>query len=440
MDPINEQLKAIFNAGLDAVKTDSAVKRWVKRRGNTLVINHQTYKLDSFKRIFIVGAGKGVAPMAGVLKQILGDYLYRGMVIVKNGHAGDLDAVEVVEAGHPHPDQAGFEASRRLAGMVEEATADDLVFCLITGGASSLLTLPIDGITLEDKQTVTHVLLECGADIQEINTIRKHLSGIKAGQLAKKAYPAQVITLIVSDVIGNQYTDIGSGPTAPDHTTFQSCWNIITSYGLEDRLPANVIRRIEAGVHGRIPETPKENDPVFERVNNMIVADNLLALQAAQTKAERLGYNTLILSSALEGESRQVARFLAAIAMEVRQTHHPIAPPACLIIGGETTVQVKGSGKGGRNQELALAMALSLKAADNIYALCAGSDGSDGMTDAAGAIIDNTTVGQARSEKRDPWMYLNNNDSYNFFKPMGNLVITGPTLTNVMDINIMIIP
>lgn len=440
MDLVKEQLKAVFNAGLDAVKTDSAVKKWVKRRGKTLVINHRTYNLDSFKRIFIVGAGKGVAPMAGVLEQMLGEYLYRGLVIVKNGHAGDLDLVEVVEAGHPHPDRAGFEASRRLAGMVEEATADDLVFCLITGGASSLLTLPIDGITLEDKQTATQVLLECGADIQEINTIRKHLSGIKAGLLAKMAYPAQVITLIVSDVIGNQYTDIGSGPTAPDHTSFQSCWKIITRYGLEDRLPARVIGRIKAGVHGRVSETPKENDPVFERVKNVIVADNLLALQAAQTKAELLGYNTLVLSAALQGESREAARVLAAIAMEVRQSHHPIAPPACLIIGGETTVRIKGNGKGGRNQELALALALSLNAAENIHALCAGSDGTDGMTDAAGAIIDDTTVGQAISEKRDPWKYLNNNDSYNFFKSMGNLVVTGPTLTNVMDINIMIIP
>ncbi len=440
MDPIKQQLKAIFNAGLNAAKTDSAVKKWVKRQGTSLVINHQTYNLDSFKRIFIVGAGKGVAPMAGVLEQMLGDYFYRGIVIVKKGHTVDLKAIEVVEAAHPHPDRAGFEASRRLAGMVEAATADDLVFCLITGGASSLLTLPIDGITLEDKQTATHVLLECGADIQEINTIRKHLSGIKAGQLAKKAYPAQVITLIVSDVIGNQYTDIGSGPTAPDHTTFQSCWNIITRYGLEKRLPAKVIKRIKAGVQGRIPETPKENDPVFERIKHVIVADNLLALKAAQTKAESLGYTTLVLSSALQGESREAARVLSAIAMEVRQTHHPIAPPACLIIGGETTVRVKGSGKGGRNQELALAMALSLKDADNIHALCAGSDGTDGMTDAAGAVIDNTTVEQASAEKCDPWTYLNNNDSYHFFKPMGNLVITGPTLTNVMDINIMIIP
>ncbi|WDP88826.1 MAG: glycerate kinase [Desulfobacter sp.] len=440
MKTINTHLTAIFNEGLRAVRTDNAVKKWVKREGNTLFINQQAHDLDSYKKIFVIGAGKGAAPMAGALEQILGDRLYRGMVIVKNGHRANLQKIEVAEAAHPRPDRAGLAASRRMAGMLAEAGEKDLVFCLITGGASALLTLPVEGISLEEKQAATDVLLDCGADIREINTIRKHLSAIKAGNLAKKAFPARGITLIVSDVIGSEFTDIGSGPTAPDPTKFADCREIISKYKLETRLPSGVIEHIEAGIQGRVPETPKQGDPVFGNVTNTIIADNRLALQAARTKAEALGYNTGILASGLQGEAREVARVLASIAMEVRQAGQPLAPPACLIMGGETTVHVTGSGRGGRNQELALALAICLKETRDIYALCAGTDGTDGMTDAAGAVIHSTTVEQAISKHLDPVKYLDNNDAYNFFRPLGSLVITGPTLTNVMDINIIIIP
>lgn len=440
MENIKEQLKEVYNAGLMAVKTDNAVKNNVQKQGNVLVVNQQTYNLDYYKKIYVVGAGKGVAPMAKALEEILGDHLYGGMVIVKYGHGLDLETIKVVEAEHPTPDQAGLEASKQLVDLMDETTEEDLVICLITGGASSLLTLPLEGITLEDKQKTTRVLLECGATIHEINTIRKHLSAIKAGRLAEIAYPAHIITLIVSDVIGSQHTNIGSGPTAPDHTTFKDCKKIITKYHIEDNLPENVIKLIEGGIEGRIAETPKEEDQIFDNVNNMIIADNLLSVSAAKEKAKELGYNAVVFSSTLQGEAREVARALASIAIEVRNNGNPIETPACILIGGETTVHIHGNGKGGRNQELALSMAIELKDADDIYVLCAGSDGTDGPTDAAGALIDNTTYEKAMKAGMDPWEYLDNNDSYNFFKPLDQLLVTGPTLTNVMDINVIIIP
>jgi len=437
---IRENLKSIFNAGLNAVRPDEAIKAAVKRQGNILVVNQQTYNLDYYKKIFIVGAGKGAAPMAMAMEEILSDNLYAGLIIVKNGHGLELQTTRVLEAAHPTPDAAGLDASKQMIEFLEETGEEDLVLCLITGGASSLLTLPIDGLSFEEKQNTTNVLLECGATIQEINTIRKHLSKIKAGRLAEIAYPAHVATLIVSDVIGNQFTNIGSGPTAPDHTTFEDCLKIIAKYKLEEKLPESVIKIMNDGVEDRIDETPKEDDQIFDNVNNSIIADNLMAMQAAKAHAEKLGYNSMLLASTMQGEAREVAKALAAIAKEVKQNNNPVQAPACILIGGETTVNIKGDGKGGRNMEFALALALDIANEEGIHALCAGSDGTDGPTDAAGAMVNCDTVDNAERAGLDSTAYLDNNDSYSYFKKLGNLFVTGPTLTNVMDINIILIP
>jgi glycerate 2-kinase len=432
-------MEEILKAGLDAVDPEQAVRRYVRRDKEALIVGETSYSLDRYRRIILVGAGKGTAPMAKALEDILGDKMTGGRIIVKYGYGMPLKRTQVVEAGHPIPDEAGLSGAEELLTQLKECTEEDLVICGFSGGGSALLPAPIPPFTLEQKQACTRLLLECGASIDEINAIRKHLSRLKGGQLAKEAYPATVISLLLSDVVGDRLDVIASGPTVPDESTYQDCLGIVEKYDLVERLPKGVVERFKAGAAGEVAETPKQGDPLFSRVQNLIVGNNRECLLAAREKATSLGYNTIVLSSQIEGEAREVARVLAAIAKEIHQAGIPIAPPACVLAGGETTVTIHGSGKGGRNQELALACAMAIDGWEGISMFSAGTDGTDGPTDAAGAIVDGTTCRRAREAALDPNASLMENDSYSFLESLGDLLKTGPTRTNVMDIICMLI-
>lgn len=434
-----KHLRSIFEAGLEAVDPARAVSRAVRREGDQLLVGGGAYRLTDYERVSVIGAGKAGAPMAAAMEQILGDRLAEGRVTVKYGHTVPLKKVKIQEAGHPIPDQNGIEGAEAIRGVAARAGERDLVFCLISGGGSALLVSPAEGIDLKEKQAATSELLACGASIDEINALRKHLSRLKGGQLARLCSPAAVVTLILSDVVGDPLDVIASGPTVPDSSSFGDCLEIVSRYGLSGKLPKSVIRRLEEGADGALPETPKEGDPIFGRVRNEIVGNNLSAVLEASRKAESLGYTPLILSTRIEGETRDVAGVHAAVFREVLATGHPVQPPACILSGGETTVTLKGRGKGGRNQEFALVVALHLKGTDGIHFLSAGTDGTDGPTDAAGAFADGTTVERARALQMEARLYLEENDSYPFFDALGDLLITGPTNTNVMDLRIGLI-
>ena len=434
------ELEEVFHAGLGAVEPEEAVLRAVQRQGEEIVVAGRSYALADYERVFVVGAGKAGAPMAGAMEQVLGDRLTAGNVTVKYGHTAPLRTVRIEEAGHPIPDESGIRGAERILDRVRDAGERDLVFCVLSGGGSALLVSPAEGIGLEDKQKVTSELLACGASIGEINALRKHLSRVKGGQLARICAPATVVTLILSDVVGDPLDVIASGPTVPDGSSFPACMEIVERYGLSSRLPAAVMGILRAGVEGKLPENPKADDPILEKVQNVIVANNLAAVRAAAEKAKALGYTPLILSTLMEGETREVAVTHGAIFREVLQTGNPLKRPACILSGGETTVTIKGKGKGGRNQEFSLAVAESIRGVEGIYFLCAGTDGTDGPTDAAGAFADASTLDRGQAMGMDARDYLERNDSYNYFAALGDLLITGPTKTNVMDLRVCLIP
>jgi hydroxypyruvate reductase len=337
------------------------------------------------------------------------------------------------------PDEAGHTGARAIVGLAQQAGAGDLIFCVLSGGGSALLPCPADGISLDDKRQTTRILLDCGATIQETNAIRKHISKVKGGTLARLAFPATIISLILSDVIGDDLASIASGPTAPDATTFADCLSIARRYGVEKKIPTAVLHLLHRGADRRAEETPKVGDAVFRNVQNVLVGNNRLALEAARRGAQGLGYNTLLLSSFISGETREVAAVHGAIAREIIATGNPVDRPACVISGGETTVTIRGAGLGGRNQEFALAAAVETAGLDNVVILSGGSDGTDGPTRAAGAVADGTTVARAKRIGLDARLFLRNNDSYHFFEPLGDLLVTGPTFTNVMDLRLVLV-
>jgi glycerate 2-kinase len=436
---LRQDARAIFNAALRAVEPFELVKNQMRNQTNVLEIAGRGYDLSKYRNIYVVGAGKASARMASAIEEILGESPRSGIVIVNYGHSVPLSQIRVVEAGHPVPDEAGVSATKEIAALLSQAGADDLILCLISGGGSALLSYPAGNLSLQDKQAVTRLLLGCGAKIQEINTIRKHISEIKGGRLAQLAYPATMVSLILSDVVGDPIESIASGPTAPDGTTFLDCWRIIERYGLVERIPATVRDILERGMKGNFAETPKPGDRIFERVQNVIIGNNRTALLAAKRQAEGLGYNTLILSSFVEGEAREAALFHAAVAKEILSTDNPARRPACVISGGETTVTIRGDGLGGRNQEFALAAALEMQGVEGVVVLSAGTDGTDGPTDAAGAIVDGATTQRGRSQGLDASAHLAKNDSYHFFRVSDDLLVTGPTFTNVMDLRLILI-
>lgn len=438
-EQLRRDLQTIFQAALQAVEPGQAIRTHVRRHGQQLVVADRPYDLSQYEAVYVVGMGKAGAAMALAVEELLGDRLRGGHVIVKYGHGAPLKHIALHEAGHPIPDEAGVRATQTLLDALRGRRPRDLIICLISGGGSALSPAPVEGITLAEKQEATRLLLACGATIHEINALRKHISRIKGGQLARLASPAALITLVLSDVVGDALDVIASGPTVPDTSTFADCLQILRKYQLLDKIPGSIRCHLEAGAAGAIPETPKPGDPVFARAQTVLVGRNLQALEAASRQASALGYRALILSSAIEGETREVAKVHAGIAKEVLASGHPIAAPACILSGGETTVTLRGPGKGGRNQEFALALALDIRQLPGIAVLSAGTDGTDGPTDAAGAFADGTTCSRAEQLGLNPRAALDDNDAYPFFERLGDLLITGATQTNVMDVRVMLI-
>ncbi|GAB4535309.1 MAG: glycerate kinase [Anaerolineae bacterium] len=451
---IREQAWQIMRVALNAVEPGAAVKRHLHVVDDQLTVGNprspvQTCRLDDYDRVLVVGGGKAGAPMAAAVAEILGPRLTDGVVVVKHGHVLDDPAttgpIQIVEAGHPVPDEAGLRGANCMAEMLRDTGSRDLVLCLISGGGSALMTSPVPGISLADLQTLTQVLLRCGATINEINTIRKHISQLKGGQLAQLASPSRVISLILSDVVGDPLEVIASGPTVPDPTTFGDAWSILERYRVLDDIPPSIANHLRAGVQGDIPDTPKPGDPIFDKVHNVIIGSNRLAALAAAEEARRSGFDSLLLTTFLEGEAREVARAIASLAKGLvrGETMHPIGNPltrpACIILGGETTVTLHGDGKGGRNQEMALAAALALNNWEGVLIAFLATDGSDGPTDAAGAFVDGTTITRARQLGLEAEAYLARNDAYHFFQELGDLIITGPTNTNVNDLAIILV-
>jgi hydroxypyruvate reductase len=377
--------------------------------------------------------------MALAVERILGKRITSGLINVKHGHLAKLKRIKLNECGHPVPDESGVTGARRIAQIAEQAGEGDLILCLVSGGGSALLPYPADPITLAEKQATTKLLLNCGASIHEINSVRKHISAIKGGQFSRLAAPATVIALMLSDVIGDDLDVIASGPTAADGSTFAGAKAVLDKYGVWAQAPGAVRERIECGIRGLIPETPKPGDPTLSRTQNLIVGSNILAVNAAKSRARELGYRTMVLSTFIEGETKDVARMHAAIAKEVVHSGRPVKAPCCLISGGETTVTIRGNGLGGRNQEFALAAALDLAGMKNVCVLSGGTDGTDGPTDAAGAIADGRTIARACQAGLDAAAFLAENDSYHFFDPLGDLLKTGPTGTNVMDVRLVLV-
>jgi hydroxypyruvate reductase len=429
----------IFHAALAAVDPEEAIRRHLRIQAGTLSIGDHRYALNACERILVVGAGKAVAPMAKALEDLLGDRISAGMLVVKDGHGLPLKRIRIQEAGHPVPDERGVAGTLDILKLLEGATKRDLVICLISGGGSALLIAPSEGISLADKQAATKNLLACGATIHEINTIRKHLSRAKGGQLARAAHPAAMLSLILSDVVGDDLDVIGSGPTVPDRSVFQNAIDILQRYEIWDRTPASVRERLSQGAGGIIPETPKPGDPAFQGSAEVLVGSCLRALDAAAQTAAGLGYQPLVLSSKIEGEAREVAKAFAAMGKEILSSHHPLKPPACLLMGGETTVTLQGEGRGGRNQEFVLAGAIALAGTERMVMLAGGTDGTDGPTDAAGALADGRTIARAKALGMNPFAFLKRSDSYHFFQPLDDLIVTGPTRTNVMDVYMILV-
>ena len=414
--------EALQRAALDAVDPAAAVRNHLRREGDQLAVGQQRYDLDACARVFVIGGGKAAVPMAQAAAEVLGDRLTRGAIVTKYEHAGGWSPprFRVIEAGHPVPDENSVRGAEAVAELAEEAGGDDLVICLISGGGSALLTRPASGVTLDQFQGITDALLRSGATIDEINAVRKHCSAIKGGHLAQLVAPARLVALILSDVVGDPLDTIASGPTVPDSTTVDDAGEVLNRYAIEGR---DLLR-----------ETPKPGDPAFDGVQNVVVGSNRLAAVAAVEKARSLGFNALLLGTYVEGEAREVAKVAAALAKGVRADGDPLSPPACLVWGGETTVTVRGEGKGGRNQELALAAALALDGWTDVTVMALATDGTDGPTDAAGATVTGATMERARQMDLDARAALEANDSYHFFEPLGDLIRTGPTGTNVNDL------
>ena len=435
---LRHDARQIFNAGLEAADAAQAVSRHVRVAGEVVDIDGRSYPLKKYRRIVVVGAGKGSAQMFRALAGLLGDWLYGGIIIVKYGYSVPASNIAIIEAGHPIPDENGLRATEQLIGLLRQTTSKDLVLCLISGGGSALLSSPAEGVSFYEKQEMTRMLLRCGAPIREINTIRKHISKVKGGRLAGVAYPSALISLILSDVVGDSVSTIASGPTAPDLSTFSECQCILDRYDLRKKISRSIATLIDKGSQGEIEETPKPDDPIFDNVLNVIVGDNRLAVLAAKQQAEILGYSVTVLEDFSEGEAVDLAMNHTAIAKQIYHLRN--APlPACIISGGEATVTLRGDGLGGRNQEFALAAAIEIDGLNDVVALSGGTDGTDGPTDAAGGIVDGGTVRRGQGQGLDAREYLTRNDSYRYLRATGDLLVTGPTFTNVMDFRLILI-
>lgn len=422
-------LEDIYRSAIDAVDPYKVVAHQAEDIGHRCIQGR-------FRQILPVAFGKAACPMVQGLYDSLGDLTAPGIVVTKRGHGRPSEmprGFTVIEAGHPVPDGQSVTAAMAVMDLAQRQGKDSLTVCLISGGGSSLLALPAEGITLEEKQRLVGLLLKAGATIDELNCVRKHISRIKGGRLAEMLHPAPIVSLIISDVIGDKLDTIASGPTAPDNSTYGEAWGVVEKYGLTNSLPTSVVKVLHDGVQGILRETPKRGDTIFHAVENRIIANNGTALSAAAGKARELGFQTHILATDLQGEAGEAGRYLARNVLA-----RSIARPACLLSGGETTVKVRGQGIGGRNMELALGFALEIEGTEDTYLLSAGTDGDDNSTGAAGALVDGSTVSRARSLGLDPYRFLQDNDSHTFFRELNDLFVTGPTGTNVMDLQIVL--
>jgi len=431
---LHRDAAAIFRAAVDAVDPGAVVRRCLRLGPRALLLGDQALALPRRGRVLAVAVGKAAAPMLAAAEAVLGDRLERGLCVTKRGHGAALARSAILESGHPVPDEAGLAAAAEVDRFLSGLSAGDLVLVLLSGGGSALLPAPAEGITLAEKQRVTALLLASGADIGEMNCVRKHLSRLKGGGLARRAAPARVATLILSDVVGDPLDVIASGPTVPDPTTFADALAVLARRGLLEQVPAPVRERLEAGARGAVADTPKPGDPLFRRTRHLLGGTNRVAVAAAAARARALGYRPLILTTTLTGEAREAGTVLAALAREVRASGHPAPAPCCLLSGGEPTVTLRSAGKGGRNQELALAAAFGVAGLPGVAVLSGGTDGNDGPTDAAGAICDGTTLARARAAGLDPRAHLDGHDAYPLLAAVGDLLLTGPTRTNVMDL------
>jgi hydroxypyruvate reductase len=435
--PRGGAVERILAAALRAVDPYQAVRQALKLDGTMLTVAGRRYNLEDYRRVLVVGAGKAAAPMLQAVSDGLGTRLAQAAVVTKEGHTlGALpgDNLRMFEAGHPVPDERGLRAARAIIELLNSAGEHDLVICLVSGGGSALLVSPSEGIALADLQAMTTSLLRCGASINQINTLRKHLDGLKGGGLARLAAPATLITLLLSDVVGDPLDVIASGLTVPDPTNFQDCLQILARYQIETTVPPNILRHLQLGAAAQIAETPKPGDPLFARVTNQVIASNALAANAALGQARTEGFNTLLLTTFLQGEARQAGVFLAGICRQAAATGQPLARPACMLAGGETTVTLRGNGLGGRNQELALGAVSDLAGLENVLLVALATDGGDGPSDAAGAVVSGETLARAARLNLDPQAFLAANDAYHFFQPLGDLLQPGPTRTNVNDL------
>ena len=437
---LREDACSILEASLEAVDPEKAIFNALKPEGDILRFEGGKVDLSGVNRVLVVGGGKAGGLMARVVENLLGEYVDSGFVNVLNGteNAVNLNKIKLHGANHPVPSNSGVEGVKQMLLLTEGLSKDDLVITLISGGGSALMPYPTEGIGLDDLQAITGNLLKAGATINELNAVRKHLSAFKGGQLASHCAPARVVSLILSDVIGDPLDIIASGPTAPDTSNFRDAFNVLERYNLWDDAPENIKKRITQGVEGKIPDTPKEDDPIFTKVHNILTANNVIACNAAEFKAKKLGYDSMILSTYIEGEARNVGAILTGIAKEIDKRDQPLRKPAALVIGGETTVTVKGNGVGGRNMEVALGASFKITNIDCVVSAL-GSDGIDGPTTSAGAIVDRYTLRRSNEKGLDPEKYLGENDSYHFFENIGDCILTGPTGTNVNDISLILV-
>jgi glycerate 2-kinase len=433
-----EIAEKIFMAGVRSVLPEKLIKGIMKLEGTMLIIGDNKVLLDNIKNIYVIGAGKASAAMGHYVETILGPRITGGHIVVKYGYSCKLKRIKVSEAGHPVPDASGFRATEELVAISSRASENDLVICLISGGASALLADLPPGILPEELYIMNNLLIRCGASIQEINCVRKHLSRIKGGQLARIIRPASLISIILSDVTGNPLEVIGSGPTVPDSSTFGDALKVIEKYNLTADITSGLLNYLRDGLNGTYPETPKPGDPLFEGAFNILAGTNLIALKASKDEAVSHGYKTYIIDAELNGDVESVCESVLNMAVSFKN-NKDIKKPACLLYGGETTIKVSGNGYGGRNQHLALSAAIRLRNTPGITLLSAGTDGTDGPTDAAGAVADSETMSSAISLNEDPVNYLSGFNSHGFFKRVGGLINTGPTFTNVMDMVVILV-
>jgi glycerate 2-kinase len=431
----------ILSTAVEAVDPGEAIRKNLVIDDGELRIDGVALDLDRYSNVYVIGGGKAGGSMAEAIEELLGDRVTTGVLNVLKGTESDyhLEKIRLNGASHPIPGEDGIRGVEEMLTLMEGAGEEDLFIVLISGGGSSLMTYPARDISLEEIRLLTEGLLRGGATINELNAVRKHLSAVKGGLMAKRAHPASVLSLILSDVVGDPLDTIASGPTAPDQTTFGDAIRVLKSRGLWEMTQKSIRRRLEGGLSGDVEETPKEGEGIFEKVHNVVVGSNLTAARAAIGRAEELGYNTLLLSTRVEGEAEEVGKELADIAKELVEKDTPVKRPAALIAGGETTVTVTGNGIGGRNQELALSASLEITGYDVVVAALA-TDGIDGPTDAAGAIVDGTTLKRAEKLNLDALKLLADNDSHTFFSKLGDAIFTGPTGTNVNDLTLILVP